>query len=445
MDFKVKEGSVWESLFGKMSDFSAENRAFNVVTVLSFIILFTSLVFDIYITQYGMAGVLFAAMLLAFVLYYYSRFRKLYKVGIVVFGLSSYLLTSINYFLNAGISGPSLMVFMLTFQLLAAISPQSFLKVWTWIHLSVCGVLLGIEYRHPQLAPFNYQSRFDQFLDMYWSYIAVILLMFLTTNYLRKYYLKEKQLAAERLVAIGEQNEQIKRQNELLERSNEEKNRLFSIVSHDLRGPMDTIRGFLEILSENILTEEERKDFEKQLLVQTKSTSELLLNLLYWSKTQMQGVTTQLALVKVAELVDDARAVLIGNAIKKNIKITYNIDKDLELIADKEMLRIIIRNLMNNAIKFTPNDGEVILKVEVVGKSGIISVKDNGIGISPQQKNEIFTLKSRSTYGTRGEKGVGLGLILCKEFTEYQKGEIWFESEEGKGSTFYIKLPVAQH
>jgi signal transduction histidine kinase len=443
MDIKTSDKSFWDTLYGGAREVTMENRAFNVVSVITLMVLAFCLFFDFFIGQWAMSLIIIGLQIVQSVLYYNSRVKRVYKSGLFIYAGCSYVALIANYHFNAGLSGPTLLIFMLTFQLLIATSPQPLYKVWIALHLLIAGVLLALEFNLPAFVPETYQTPLHRFLDVYWTYAAAMLFTFFTTNYLRKFYIHEKQLAAERLVEITGQNEQIRRQNDLLERHNDEKTKLFSIVSHDLRGPIDSIRGYLEILSEHILTEQERKELENELLAQTKYTSDLLLNLLYWSKTQMQGVAANMAVVKVVELIDDARNMHIANAAKKGIKITYSIDNELEVVADKEMLRIVLRNLINNAVKFTMPDGEVAIKVIREGNKGIISIKDNGIGIPASQQTEIFTLKSRSTFGTSHEKGVGLGLLLCKEFVDYQKGEIWFESTEGKGSVFYIKLPVA--
>ena len=421
-----------------------ENRVFNIVGVISFLVLIYCLAFDLFIGQWVMSGVIILLQLVQSVLYYYSRVKKKQRSGIAIYAACSYLAMIANYHYNEGIQGPTLLLFFLTFMLLIATSPKKMYKIWIVLHIAVATILVALEYYRPETVPHTYQSRLYQFMDILWTYIASIIFIFFIANYFRKFYDKEKKLADERLVAITAQNEQIKIQNLQLEKTNDEKNKLFSIVSHDLRAPIDTIRGYLEILSENLLNNEERAEMEEELLSQTKYTSDLLLNLLYWSKTQMQGVKPYLTSINLMEMVDNARSVQVAHAAKKGIKLTYNIDKEIEVIADKEMLKIVLRNIINNAIKFTKQAGEINIKLNRKESTGIISIQDNGLGIPLDKQKEIFTLKSDSTFGTSQEKGVGLGLMLCKEFMEYQNGTIWFESEPGKGSTFYISLPLAR-
>ena len=226
---------------------------------------------------------------------------------------------------------------------------------------------------------------------------------------------------------------------------NEEKNKLFSIISHDLRSPMDSIRGYLELLAENLLSEEEKTAIQDELLTQTKYTSELLLNILYWSKTQMQGLTVHLKPLQLKAIIEKTAGLAVAAGAKKGVKLTHSISPAIEVIGDDDMLVIVLRNLINNAIKFTPEGGEIVIStVETTTNEIKIAVQDNGIGITPDKWDGIFSFKTQSTYGTNNEKGIGLGLMLCKEFVEYQHGKIWFESQVGTGTTFFITLPKPQ-
>ncbi len=436
--------SLWSYLTGHPKLFSMENRAFNVVSIITFFMLVYCLFFDIFIGQRLMCGVILLLLVVQVVLFYFSRVKRKAQECVIVYAVCCYLALITNFYFNEGVGGPTLFLFFLTFQLLIAISPPRLYKFWITFHLIVVGGLLYSEYQYPQLVPDTYPNRAAHFLDIMWKYIAAIVFAFFVTNYLRQYYNYEKKRSLVRLDSIMEQNERILVQNEQLNKINEEKNKLFSIVSHDMRSPLDTLRGYLEILSENLLNPEEKKEIEKDLLEQVKYTSDLMQNLLYWSKTQMQGVTVQLTGVKLRELLDDACNFKMAGAAKKSIKITYNINDEVELIADKEMLRIVLRNLVTNAVKFTPHDGEIEIKLAQNAGIAVISIHDNGIGMPEEKQKEIFSLKTSSTYGTEAEKGVGLGLLLCKEFMTYQNGEIWFESKHGVGSVFYLSLPLVR-
>lgn len=129
-------------------------------------------------------------------------------------------------------------------------------------------------------------------------------------------------------------------------------------------------------------------------------------------------------------------------ASKKDIDLTYEVDPAVNIVADSDMLQLVVRNIVSNAIKFTPANGRIDVSTRRINNECRISIADNGRGIPFEQQMDMFTLKARSTFGTANEKGVGLGLILCKEFTEQQGGRIDFESIPGKGSTFFIFMPM---
>jgi signal transduction histidine kinase len=124
------------------------------------------------------------------------------------------------------------------------------------------------------------------------------------------------------------------------------------------------------------------------------------------------------------------------------VNLSYEIAEDTEAIVDKDMLQLVVRNLVNNAVKFTPSGGNISVVCHKTVADCRLMIKDNGMGISQEQQKELFSLKSKSTYGTSNEKGVGLGLLLCKEFIELQNGRIWFISSPGIGTTFFISLPL---
>lgn len=303
------------------------------------------------------------------------------------------------------------------------------------LHLIVVTVLLTIEFNYPKAIPDIYKNRSDQFVDFLSSSIAVIIGMYFVTMYLRSSYNKEKQIAEERAALIITQNEQ-------LQKLNQEKTKLLSILGHDLRSPLNSITTVLNFLTNYPLPEEHRLRLQKELLDTTRNTSEMLLNLLSWSSEQMHGIEPKLISVNVQTALQKVleNQQLIANS--KDIKITTSIAEDLCVLADYNMIEVVLRNIINNAIKFTAPLGVVnIIATKNVGGC-MIDVKDTGIGMSEEQMSTLFTMDIHSTFGTNNEKGIGLGLVLCKEFTEMQGGKIWVESTIGKGSIFHISMPL---
>ncbi len=239
-------------------------------------------------------------------------------------------------------------------------------------------------------------------------------------------------------------NEQkINNQNIKLQKLVAEKNKLFSIISHDLRNPFNVLIGFSRLLKENYQEYSNDKIEEFLDIINTTSvnTHKLLENILTWSKTQTGQILFKPEECSVEKIFKENINQLRGSLKQKNIKISYKINKET-IYADKNLLNTILRNLLTNAIKFTHNGGKIILSTENDNLNTIISVKDNGVGMNKEQLQKLFQLnKYTTTKGTNNETGSGLGLFLCKELIEKHKGKIWVESKEYVGSTFFVSIP----
>jgi signal transduction histidine kinase len=239
------------------------------------------------------------------------------------------------------------------------------------------------------------------------------------------------------------QREELKQANEELKNANAAKDKFFSIISHDLGNLFNTLIGVSSLLTmqtDNITAEEKENILQSIQRASHKGYS-LLSNLLEWARAQTGRITSKPTVLNLKSLVADNIALLNSNANAKSIKLSSSISETSTVFADKNMLDTVIRNLLANAIKFTPSNGEVKIVTEEKDKEVEISISDTGVGISPQDIEKLFRVDiSHTTIGTGEEKGTGLGLILCKEFVEKNDGTIWVESEIGKGSTFYIRL-----
>lgn len=348
----------------------------------------------------------------------------------------------INYFYNSGISGPNDVVFALALYLIIFITPQKQHKYWFAANVILLLAMHGIEYYYPKLVPYTYLSRSDRFLDVTAAYLVGVCIMYFTIRNVRYSYDFERLQVEEKRKDIEQQHQYILSQNEQLEHINSEKNKLMSIIAHDLRGPLSNIQNYLELVGEYGLDKEEREVVESDLLRVTQSTLNMLSKLLIWSKSQMDGVVVKLGDLNLHETLKNTLEMERIMATKKDVGLTYEVDPTISVVADSDMLQLVVRNIVSNAIKFTPAGGRVDVNTKRINNECRISIADNGRGIPYEQQADMFTLKARSTFGTANEKGVGLGLILCKEFTEQQGGRIGFESIPGKGSTFYIFMPM---
>ncbi|RYY10017.1 MAG: HAMP domain-containing histidine kinase, partial [Chitinophagaceae bacterium] len=221
---------------------------------------------------------------------------------------------------------------------------------------------------------------------------------------------------------------------------NETKNKLFSIVAHDLRSPLGSIQNYLELINEHELSPEEKNMMEQELLSKTKDTGQMLFNILNWSMNQMGGVSVTMEPLDINEALKPVLNLQNTLAREKGIELKNEIQADAIVNCDLNMLQLVVRNIVSNAIKFTPPGGLIKISSTPADDKLQIIVEDSGVGISDTQKENLFSLKTQPSYGTGNEKGLGLGLVLCKEFIGLQGGEICFESEPGKGTTVYITL-----
>lgn len=433
-----------QKLIGENESFSFGNRAFNAVCAVSVFALAITTPVNVYVGLYTLSIIDTVVFIILGILYYNGRVKKKFHSGIMVYAIFSYVLLIATYYYDSGIDGPTIFAFFLSLHFIIALVPRKQYRIWLFLHLSIVLSLLYLEYSIPGFIRNAYQSRSDRFLDIATTFVAILIATYTITNYMRRNIISQRKSALEKAEAIAKQNEQITAQKQELEQSNEEKNKLFSIIAHDLRSPLNSIQSFLELLSEHQLEQNEKLLIERELLALTKNTSDMLFNLLSWSKAQMDGVTVKKASINVQETLSKTLDIQSTIAHKKTINLVNAIDQHTCIVADRDMLQLVVRNLVNNAIKFTPEGGEIIVSSEVANNELILAVKDNGIGVSFEMQDGLFSLRTKSTFGTNNEKGVGLGLVLCKEFTELQGGKIWFQSTPKIGTAFYISMPLCQ-
>lgn len=409
---------------------------FNIISVIAFLAVSIALPTN-YALGYPVSALLITLgiMVIQLVLYYLSRFKKQFHTSRIVFAFFSYVFLCINFFYNSGVQGPTLFGFFLTYIFLVGIFPRKTYWVWTLLHFVFAVCLICVHYYKPDIVPYSYTNEGSRYIDIAITFGIMLLFSYGTLNFIKANYDFEKTTASNRAVTIQHNYDE-------LERVNAEKNKLFSIVSHDLRSPLNTIQSYLELLSFDVLDEKEKTEAQKELLSLTKNTSDLLSNLLSWSKAQMEGVHVKLKPHNIFDILCSTINTQHAIAGKKDITFTNTIDRQAIALCDEDMLQLVVRNLLNNAIKFTQPLGNINISSATVDGHTEIIISDNGKGIPYEQQKEIFSLQIRSTYGTQNEKGIGLGLVLCKEYIERQGGTIWFESTPEQGTRFYISLPA---
>lgn len=225
---------------------------------------------------------------------------------------------------------------------------------------------------------------------------------------------------------------------------NNAKDRIFSIISHDLKGPLGSIKSFSDIILRRISDSDEQKIKEMISLIgkQSASAYSILDNLFSWAISQQNLLVFDPKLQKLYPVAADSIDLLNSDAVQKNIELKNNINELTEAYFDTTLVSVVLRNLVANAIKFTNINGEITIEANEKSAEVELSVADNGVGIEADQMKNIFNTNFfHTTFGTNREKGSGLGLKLCKDFVEKSNGKIWVESQISKGSTFYFTVP----
>lgn len=279
--------------------------------------------------------------------------------------------------------------------------------------------------------------------------IVAVLAVLALVNYQRQRFfgkeLKQKnEIIEKNSASLDQLNKEISHQNLLLEADNKTKNKLLSIISHDLRTPLVNTKGVLNLVNQGMVPPEEADRLLQLLETQYLGTTSLLDNLLFWIKGQMDGKPDDKVKVGLHQLVKVLEEEHRMPLLKKKIELRNLIDKELAIVTEKEMIRIVCRNLISNAIKFSNENGII----EVSSRIGddhflYMSVKDNGIGMSKETIDKVNAKQYYNTTGTSYEKGSGFGLMLCRDLLNKAGGDLIIESEPGVGSTFTIKMPVA--
>jgi len=306
----------------------------------------------------------------------------------------------------------------------------------------------------------------SQFIFLFALLLLTTVLIVLIFNRLRLIHKKNKLISGQKnqlsdsLIELQELNKVLQQQkekieisqkelesaNKLLAETNATKDKLYSIIAHDLKSPFNSMLGFSKILDDDFedFDKEEQKMFIGDIHQKIQDIYNLLENLLQWANSQKGSIAFAPHKIDLFVLANATCTILNQSALDKSINLRNHIPKNIYIKADVNMISTIIRNLVSNAIKYTYVGGEVLIEARLAkdDKFVEIEIKDNGIGISDDIKSKLFNITENiSTQGTEKETGTGLGLLLCKEFVEKHQGKIWVKSELGKGSSFYFTVP----
>ena len=292
-------------------------------------------------------------------------------------------------------------------------------------------------------ADYEFKERQVANRDKFIATLVILLVVIIISVYFFIKSYREKRKINKHLQEI---NEQVIKQNEDLIQANSTKDKFFSIIGHDLKGPLNSLTSFSQLLINHTasLTEEEIRTIAKDLDKSLKNLYELLENLLGWARSQTGRLEFNPENFKIGEVIKENIRLLSKAALNKKIKIEMLLDDNVMVHADINSVKTVIRNLLSNAIKFTGEEGVISIFVDEWKDKVEIGIHDTGVGMSEDVMKKIFDISAKhSTLGTNKEKGTGLGLILCKEFIERNNGSLSVESQPDVGSTFKFTLPKA--
>lgn len=274
--------------------------------------------------------------------------------------------------------------------------------------------------------------------------ILALILLFVVYYQRNQFKKKTTRLLEEKNLQLEKANKKLQESEKHLKELNSTKDKFFSIIGHDLRNPLNALLGFSELISGNSreYSTEEIQKYSKIINEAAKNIHMLIENLLEWSRSQSGNIEYNPQETDLTPIIEEISKIFKIQAEKKSISLETRVKDGTLVYADRNLLSTILRNLINNAVKFTSKNGGVTITGEQTGEEVTISVKDTGVGMTEDQLGSLFSLVHEpSRLGTAEEKGTGLGLILCKEFVDKHGGKIWAESEPEKGSTFTLTLP----
>lgn len=407
--------------------FPLPTRIFHAVLVISTLALFYNIPLNIVVGLPLVAIASAVALMLVIWLYYWSRVLRQTALSRFIFCIAGNVLFVLNFFLNSGVDGPTGYFFLLMLVITVAVVPVR--QYWYWISANVI-LLFGLQafqYLTPSRISYTYILRLDRYIDLSSAYLTVVVVVLACFYMIRRRYEQERQLAQQNAIRLLELDA--------------ERNKLFSIISHDLRSPLAHIQSYLELLDEVDLSETERREIREKLLSSTRGTLDLVNNVLHWSVSRLSGMGLKRELLPLAALLEPQLRLFSGIAARKHVDLQSQLPNVALVWGQADMVLLMVRNLLDNAIKFTAPGGKILLNASQKEDTCVLSVRDSGNGAPAKLSETIFELNTGNASRPWNETGIGLGLALCREYATLLAGRIWFESHPESGATFFVELP----
>lgn len=424
-------------IYGEEERYGFRGVIFHQVCFLSLVALTAGLFLTIRLAQWDLTMILVGCQIALTLSYWLSRVMNLYVLGFSLFVTVAYTLIGFNYALVGGIDGTSDVISLLVLGIFFASSESRSHWFWAVLHGAVFCGLTYWEYVTDRSAITVYTDEFQRFMDTGLTYIFVLIFMFYIFRLIRRAYeYQKRQVEAQKLKLESNKQE--------LEKSNQELIKVLSIIAHDVRNPLASIQSFLELSADGDLAPKDQKVINQGLQGMVQNTSHMLDDMVNWSKLQISGQATSFHKQGIGSWLNKTVDHMRQMAKAKGVLFNDNYNGRLKLFCDSILMTVIIRNLIQNAVKFTAPGNVVRLDVSKDKTHMLFIVSDEGLGIPEADLAKLFTEKSISKTGTGEERGSGFGLIIVKEYIDLHHGEIEVESTVGKGSRFTVKIPLVR-
>lgn len=411
-----------------------EKQIFNATLVIVFFFMIAMALFNLIIGNLVLIGLTLFVIAGLLVCFNLLRKKNKYKMAYYVFGLSIYPILAVSFYYNDGIQGPTFYIFLLSHLVILSVSTHGGYVFWTLVNGTFFFILFYIGVFHEAWIPKMYNSKDIIFVDHTLTYAACLTGITFLVLTLKKFYRVQKN-------KVKEKTNELMQLNRSLSKTSAQKDKIITIISHDLKNPLQSIMQTMELMKSGDLPPEEVSFLHEELSKITSRTYNMMENILDWSSFELKNRSVRVKEIKLKTLIEDTTEIFKVMAKQKQISLLLEYKTNPLVKIETDRLLLIFRNLVQNAIKFTPIGGKVNVEINSNGKLVSISIKDNGVGISEERLKKIFDQDIKSTYGTEQEKGTGMGLHLCFQNAHKLGGRIEVKSVEGNGSLFILTFP----
>ncbi|KOY86489.1 hypothetical protein AD998_10335 [bacterium 336/3] len=441
--------NILKTLFN-IAHLNIEEKVFIYIIRLTLFLVLIAIPINFYIGFNFLAWVCVGVLILNVFWYYLAFILQQFKIAVIGYSFMTIFFLTWFWFLNGGIEGRIGIFYVVLAMVFAIILPK---KIQLWSVLSICIIILIvvlIEYKYPHWVDLH-KTKEDKIIDLAITYITLSYGAFFVMSVLKKSYDKKQEKINLKDAEILKQNEvlaqnslELSNQNEQLQKMNASQNRLFSIIAHDLRSPLTSSKAIVELVYQRDMPIEQLQEVVPDMYKNLSYTLSLVDNLLFWSKSQFGDTFIHLEKIELNSYIENQISNLEIIATNKNIHLQaiLEVTNDVSINFDRQILEIVIRNIISNAVKFSPENTAILIKTIINSNNLQIQIIDNGVGISSENLENIKKGIVFSNKGTNYEKGTGLGLNLCQGLLKRCNSTLEVESIEQKGTTVSIVIPL---